>query len=118
MKRIYSTVTICTLLVLFTGFLPDVLAQENKIDNPDIRIEVNGLACPFCAYGIEKRLLKIESIEQLSVNLKEGTIDLKLKKKAVLSEEKIKKAVVEAGFEVQRVTYLNKKTKPKIDSDA
>lgn len=118
MKRLSVAVTIWTLLLLFTGFLPDVLAQENKIDNPDIRIEVNGLACPFCAHGIEKRLLRIESIDQLSINLKEGTIDLKLKKKAVLSEEKINKAVVEAGFKVQRVAYLNKNSKPKTDSDA
>ena len=54
---------------------PQVRAQDDKrIEEPDVIIEVGGLACPFCAYGIEKRLKKIDGIAELSVLLEEGTV--------------------------------------------
>ena len=101
------------LLMLFGLFTmmalaPQARAQENKlIEEPDIIIDVGGLACPFCAYGIEKRLKKIDGIDKLSVLLEEGKVQLKLKEGFTVSEERRQKAVADAGFEAKRIVFLN-----------
>lgn len=84
------------------------LAQDDKLlADPDIVIEVGGLACPFCAYGIEKRLKKIEGIEELSVHLEEGTIEVRLEDGATVSRERVEEAISDAGFEAKSVVFVN-----------
>ena len=76
------------LFAMFTtmALAPQANAQDDtQLEDPDIVIEVGGLACPFCAYGIEKRLKKIDGISELSVLLEEGTVHLKLKEGATVS---------------------------------
>ena len=86
----------------------NALAQDDKlIADPDIVIEVGGLACPFCAYGIEKRLKKIEGIEKLSVQLEDGTVQVRLQDGAKVSKERIEQAVSDAGFEAKSVVFVN-----------
>jgi len=118
MKYINSIAIFLVALLITVGFSQPSLAQNRQIDNPDIQVGVNGLACPFCAYGIEKKLRKIEVIENLFVNIKNGTIDLKIKKGTTLSEENIRQVVDEAGFEVRSIEYVNEAVKPKTNSDA
>jgi len=43
---------------------PPVHAQEEAsedVKNPDVIVYVDGLACPFCAYGIEKKLNDLDA---------------------------------------------------------
>ncbi len=61
-------------------------------------IGVDGLACPFCAYGIEKQLNRIEDVESLSTELKSGTVIITMQAGAVLTEARAKQAVEKAGF--------------------
>lgn len=65
---------------------------------PSYRIEVAGLACPFCAYGIEKKLGAIDGVERLETNLKDGTVTVIMKEGATLDEATARKAVKDAGF--------------------
>lgn len=46
---------------------------------PSYRIEVAGLACPFCAYGIKKKLNAIKGVERLETNIREGTVIVTMK---------------------------------------
>lgn len=112
MTRSFALTGLLAVLLLMFGLNNQAVAQQQEIKNPDIRVGVDGLACPFCAYGIEKKLKKIESVDELYVNIKDGTVDLKLKKETMLSEEIIKKAVANAGFEVRSIEYLNKSARP------
>ncbi len=82
---------------------------QNEIENPDITIAVDGLACPFCAYGLEKKLKKLEGVEALTVDMKEGQVQIKLKEGATVTEEQISEAVTDAGFTVTEITYPEKK---------
>lgn len=114
MKRLLTTTFLATLL-LMAGVAKHAKAQP-EIEKPDIRVGVDGLACPFCAYGIEKKLKKIDSIEKLYVNIENGTVDLKLKSEATLSEKSIKKAVSDAGFEVRSIEYVNEAVRPETET--
>ncbi|MGE0278064.1 MAG: heavy-metal-associated domain-containing protein [Nitrospiraceae bacterium] len=65
---------------------------------PSYRIEVAGLACPFCAYGIEKKLNAVEGVERLETNIKEGTVIVTMKDGVTLDKSTAEQAVKDAGF--------------------
>jgi mercuric ion binding protein len=61
-------------------------------------LAVDGLACPFCAYGIEKRLSAIEGVESVETDVKSGQVVVSLAEGKTLSEEVARQAVEDAGF--------------------
>jgi len=65
---------------------------------PSYRLEVAGLACPFCAYGIEKELTGLERVEKVETHIKEGAVIVTMKDGANLDQAKAEQAVKEAGF--------------------
>jgi copper chaperone CopZ len=65
---------------------------------PSYRIDVAGLACPFCAYGIEKKLNSIKGVERIETNIKEGTVIVIMKDGATLDKATAGQAVKDAGF--------------------
>lgn len=109
MKRL-AVITGLIVGFLFTLSVADQVYAQKKIDNPDIVVGVDGLACPFCAYGLEKKVKKLDGVEAVYVDIDEGIADIKLKEGATLSEENIKKAVADAGFTVREIKYPNKET--------
>ncbi len=61
-------------------------------------LAVDGLACPFCAYGIEKRLTAIEGVESVETDVKSGQVIVTLVEGKTLSEEAARQAIKDAGF--------------------
>lgn len=61
-------------------------------------LEVDGLACPFCAYGIEKKLSAIDGVEKIDVDIKSGQVIVTMTGGASLSEGRARQAVKDAGF--------------------
>ena len=59
MKRFYLVTLLLWSLVAVAGGTKYVM-------------RVDGLACPYCAYGIERKLKKIEGVEQIDVDLDNG----------------------------------------------
>ena len=62
------------------------------------QLGVDGLACPYCAYGIEKQLSYIDGVENIEVNIKKGQVIVTMVEGAVLSEERARQATADAGF--------------------
>lgn len=67
-------------------------------------LQVDGLACPFCAYGIEKQLQSIEGLASAETEIKTGTVIITMHEGATLTEEDAKKAVEDAGFKFRGLT--------------
>ena len=61
-------------------------------------LEVNGLGCPFCVYGIEKQLSRIDGVESISTDIKSGTVIVTVQAGVVLDEADAKQAIEDAGF--------------------
>ena len=61
-------------------------------------IGVDGLSCPFCAYGIEKQLGWIAGVETVLTEIESGTVAVTMEEGATLEESVAKKAVEDAGF--------------------
>lgn len=62
------------------------------------KLRVDGLACPFCAYGVEKKLGAIEGVQRIEVDIASGTVTVTMKEGANLDEAVARKAVKDAGF--------------------
>ena len=65
------------------------------------RVGVDGLACPFCAYGIEKQLRAIPGVKSVRVSVKSGTVIVSMKDGAKLSRAMASRAVRNAGFSLR-----------------
>ena len=91
MLKISALTTSILLLFVFTA-----LTAANQPQKVTVRVD--GLACPFCAYGLEKKLKKIESVEKLEIKINEGVVTLYFKQGAKIDKEQIAKKVKEAGF--------------------
>lgn len=79
-------------------------AQAQVQEPRTITVTVLGMSCPFCAYGLQKKLRHLEGVEKVEVKLKEGLAILTLKPEvADISDETIKKLVEDAGFEAAKI---------------
>jgi len=72
-----------------------------------IKIMVNGLACPFCAFGLEKKIKKIDGATDLFIEINEGYVTFDVPADKNPSEEELKKVVKEAGFAAEKIEYSN-----------
>ena len=61
-------------------------------------LRVDGLSCPFCAYGIEKKLIHTEGVESVTVDLEKGLVIVNVQEGVVLTEAQLKQLVEDAGF--------------------
>ncbi len=61
-------------------------------------LRVDGLACPYCAYGIEKKLNQIEGVENIDVDLNAGVVKVDTAAGVELSEVQMKQLFKDAGF--------------------
>jgi len=95
MRGIKMKILTVTLFALF-------MTQATWAETTVYSIRVDGLACPYCAYGIEKKMNAIESIKFIDMDLEKGIVtahayDVKL------SETQLKQLFQDSGF-----TYRSK----------
>ena len=63
-------------------------------------LRVNGLSCPFCAFGIEKKLLDVDGVQGVEVFLDDGRIALSFEPDSAATVSDLEEAVEKAGFEL------------------
>jgi len=97
-------------LILLIG--SNLLAQEQTRITPEqkLLVRVDGLSCPFCAYGLEKKLLEIKGVKSVEISIDDGEALLTLDKDAEIGKETIEKEVTDAGFTPREIVYLDKTT--------
>jgi len=92
------------LLMIFfiVGALPNsiVWAQESTTTV----IQVDGLSCPFCTYGLEKQLKKVAGVESVSIDMKEGKATITMQHR--VDDNALRQAVEKAGFTARNISHL------------
>jgi len=94
-------------LLLITGLLlaaPFTTVQAQGGGTQSATIQVDGLSCPFCAYGLEKHLKKINGVEGVEINMKSGKATVALKSGAQVDDTALSEAVKKAGFTARGIT--------------
>ncbi len=85
---------LAALLIAFA--IPAGLAMAGE--KATYAIGVDGLSCPFCAYGIEKQLSRIAGVEIVLTDIESGTVAVTMEEGATLEEAAATNAVEDAGF--------------------
>ena len=67
------------------------------------QMRVDGLACPYCAYGIEKKLNAIDGVEKIDIDLEKGLVIVNVAEGVKISDEQMTRLFDDTGF-----TYRSK----------
>ena len=62
------------------------------------QLQIDGLACPFCAYGIEKELIRTEGLDSIEIDINAGTVTVTMAEGAIMSRTQAIQIVKDAGF--------------------
>jgi copper chaperone CopZ len=61
-------------------------------------VSVDGMSCPFCAFGVEKKLKTVDGVSQVEVAMKDGSATLIAEQGKSIEVGQIGPAVEAAGF--------------------
>jgi len=81
------------LIVLFVAFGFSAFGQ---IDN--FNLKVDGIGCPFCAYGLDKKFKKVEGLKKFGIDMEEGLVSFEVPSKEMLTANAVIKIVDDAGY--------------------
>jgi len=70
------------------------------------RIVVDGLACPFCAYGIEKKLNATKGVKAIEIDIDAGAVTVTMAAGGALSEAQARQIVKDSGFTLRSFQAL------------
>ncbi len=99
MKLVHSLLVVA----LSAGFI----AEPGPAAVEQVSVRVDGVACPFCAYNIEKRVKTLEGVErdaQIVTSLENGTATFPWKPGVAFDPAAVRKAIHEAGFTPRELT--------------
>ncbi len=85
-----------TALMLMGLFLLSgpVLAEPQEV----LEIDVAGMTCAFCAYGVEKNLGKLPGVDKVQISLKAKKARVVMKVGETPDETTIREIIRDAGF--------------------
>ena len=83
-----------------------VFSQDSSTQ---ISIRVDGLSCPFCAYGLEKKLKRLDGTEKVRIDIDRGVAEITVAEGKTIEESLLRQAVLDAGFTPKGITYSNAK---------
>lgn len=79
------------------GVVAATSSAADEPENPDVTMTVKGLACPFCAQGVEKKIRRLPNVRRIATELESGEVRLRLKPKRI-DLKRLREAVEKAGF--------------------
>ena len=98
------------ILIIFLLGISSTLAQSSEV-----KVRVDGLSCPFCAYGLEKKLNELDGVESINIDFEEGLVVLQVTNSENISEEEIRTKIEKAGFTPREIVFSGKNEKPDKD---
>ncbi len=88
-----------TVIVLSLGWSAAAFADGTRNE-----LRVDGLACPFCAYGIEKKLNAIDGVNDVDIDLNSGLVTVDVTEGAALNDSQMTELFNDAGFTYRSMT--------------
>ena len=86
-------------MVLSLGWSAAAFADGTRYE-----LRVDGLVCPFCAYGIEKKLNAIDGVDEVVIDLTSGLVTVDVTEGAVLNDSQMTELFNDAGFTYRSMT--------------
>lgn len=86
------------IIALITLGNTNVFAQKKSKSYDKATVKVEGLGCPFCAFGLEKKFKEIKGIKNITIDMESGVMKFKAPESLALSVSAIDKQVTKAGY--------------------
>lgn len=80
-------------VLLFSSAIAQSADSVHAVD-----IQVSGMTCPFCVYGVKKKLEKLPGVAKAEVSLDKKLARITPQPGQVLDMARIRQAITEAGF--------------------
>ncbi|WGK64222.1 heavy-metal-associated domain-containing protein [Croceiramulus getboli] len=87
-----------TLLVSLLVMLTTGLTANAQNDRDAFEVQVDGLGCPFCAYGLEKKFKEFRGIRDVKIDIETGDFSFNYPTEKALSMAAVIKQVEKAGY--------------------
>jgi len=81
-----------------------MMGGVSQAEMKQLVLRVDGLACPFCAYGLEKKLMVLPGVTSYDADLREGKVFVGLEPSASVDVEHVQEAVSKGGFTLRSIT--------------
>ncbi len=102
MRRRTRLLRVALVAALTAGGLGTASPAAANVAHYDVRVD--GLACPFCAYGLEKKLEALPGVGRVEVDLETGRASFDVASETSLMPAAVEGAVREAGFSPRDIT--------------
>ncbi|MDT0606769.1 heavy-metal-associated domain-containing protein [Croceitalea rosinachiae] len=90
MKR---TIIVTLVIGMMTMFSANAQKAMDKF-----MVQVDGLGCPFCAYGLEKKFKEFKGIKNVKIDIETGDFSFKYPAEKALTMQAVEKQVEKAGY--------------------
>jgi len=102
---IIRLVILLTLLTVNSAWAKNIADGAMKGENKAY-IRADGLACYFCAYGLERFFRKSGKVAAYDMKMKEGVVEIVfIKGKPLLNESELNQIVYDAGYTPNSTNY-------------
>jgi len=91
------------LLLLFVLIMVSPVATAEQV----YHIGIHGLTCPFCVYGAEKQLHKLDGVNEIKSHLEQGLIVVTMQEGKTLEKSQVEKAIKKSGFSLHSFGLAN-----------
>lgn len=85
-------------LMIFVLALLSATTIQSQEGYDQFEVQVDGLGCPFCAYGLEKKFKEFKGIKQVKIDIQTGNFTFAYPAEKALSLEDVEKQVEKAGY--------------------
>lgn len=79
-------------------------AQNKAASYDNFTVMVEGLGCPFCAYGLEKKFKELKGLKKPAIDMETGKFTFQYPTEKKLSIEQVEQQVDAAGYTAVKVT--------------
>ena len=98
---------IVVIMVVLIGSTGVSQAQDQNIElQGKVKVQVDGLSCPFCAYGLEKKLKTMEGVIKIEIDVENAFALLTIEEGKTVAEKSIRDNVKKAGFTAREITEV------------
>lgn len=84
------------ILVIAVVMVSAFAKAQNTMDT--FEVQVDGLGCPFCAYGLEKKFKEFKGIKKVAINIETGDFSFQYPTEKTLTMAAVVKQVEKAGY--------------------
>lgn len=107
MRHAHTVALRLAALILAIGLIgiPDSGVRATEWPAHSYVLQVDGLACPYCGYGVEKQFQQQQGVEGTDIDIESGVVIVHVARGTSFSDAQLREIVHDAGFELGGIKH-------------